>query len=160
MRKIVLAAAASAAFVWPVAADDAGKSPDAPEYEFTVVKENPISSIKDQHRSGTCWCFSALSFLESEIMRTKGYDDIDLSEMFVVSKSYHDRAVKYVRLDGHLNFAAGSSFGDVLHVIRDYGIVPQEVMPGLNYGTEKPEHFECNCAESEQDPHHSMARRP
>ena len=47
----------------------------APEYEFTVVKENPISSIKDQHRSGTCWCFSALSFLESEIMRTKGYDD-------------------------------------------------------------------------------------
>lgn len=146
MRKIVLAAAASAAFVWPVAADDAGKSPDAPEYEFTVVKENPISSIKDQHRSGTCWCFSALSFLESEIMRTKGYDDVDLSEMFVVSKSYHDRAVKYVRLDGHLNFAAGSSFGDVLHVIRDYGIVPQEVMPGLNYGTEKPEHFEMDAA--------------
>ena len=118
----------------------------APEYEFTVVKENPISSIKDQHRSGTCWCFSALSFLESEIMRTKGYENIDLSEMFVVSKSYHDRAVKYVRLDGHLNFAAGSSFGDVLHVIRDYGIVPQEVMPGLNYGTEKPEHFEMDAA--------------
>ena len=118
----------------------------APEYEFTVVKENPISSIKDQHRSGTCWCFSALSFLESEIMRIKGYDNIDLSEMYVVGKSYHDRAVKFVRLDGHLNFAAGSSFGDVLHVIRDYGIVPQDVMPGLNYGTEKPEHFEMDAA--------------
>ena len=109
---------------------------------FKVLKENPVTSVKDQHRSGTCWCFSALSFIESEIMKAKGISDIDLSEMYVVSKSYHDRAVKYVRLDGHLNFAAGSSFGDVLHVIEDYGIVPQEAMPGLNYGTEKPEHFE------------------
>ena len=111
-------------------------------YEFTVIRENPITSIKDQYRSGTCWCFSALSFIESEIMREKGLENPDLSEMFVVSKSYHDRAVKYVRLDGHLNFAAGSSFGDVLHVIEDYGIVPQDAMPGLEYGTEKPEHFE------------------
>lgn len=112
------------------------------DYEFTVIKENPITSVKDQYMSGTCWCFSALSFLESEVMKEKGLDSLDLSEMFVVSKSYHDRAIKYVRLDGHLNFAAGSSFGDVLHVIKDYGIVPQNVMPGLNYGTEKPEHFE------------------
>ena len=116
------------------------------DYEFTVIKENPITSIKDQYRSGTCWCFSALSFLESEIMKEKGIDSLDLSEMFVVSKSYHDRGIKYVRLDGHLNFGAGSSFGDVLHVIKDYGIVPQEVMPGLNYGTEKPEHFEMDEA--------------
>ena len=133
---------AAAANAW---AQDTDKD-NAPEYEFTVVKENPISSIKDQHRSGTCWCFSSLSFLESEIIRIKGYDNIDLSEMYVVGKSYHDRAIKYIRLDGHLNFAAGSSFGDVLHVIRDYGIVPQDVMPGLNYGTEKPEHFEMDAA--------------
>ena len=117
----------------------------APEYEFTVVKENPVTSIKNQYRSGTCWCFSALSFIESEILRTKGVE-VDLSEMFVVGKSYRDRAVKYVRLDGHLNFAAGSSFGDVLHVINDYGIVPQEAMPGFNYGTDKPEHFELDAA--------------
>lgn len=118
---------------------------EAPEYEFTTIKENPITSIKNQYRSGTCWCFSALSFIESEILRTKG-DTLDLSEMFVVGKSYRDRAVKYVRLDGHLNFAAGSSFGDVLHVIKDYGIVPQEAMPGFNYGTEKPEHAELDAA--------------
>ena len=125
----------------------------ASEPEFTVVKENPITSIKenpitsikDQHRSGTCWCFSAISFIESEILRTKGLE-VDLSEMFVVGKSYHDRAVKYVRLDGHLNLAAGSSFGDVLHVIKDYGIVPNSEMPGLNYGTEKPEHYEMDAA--------------
>ena len=121
------------------------QAPKAPEYEFTTVKENPITSVKNQYRSGTCWCFSALSFVESEILRTKGVE-VDLSEMFVVVKSYRDRAVKYVRLDGHLNFAAGSSFGDVLHVIDDYGIVPQEAMPGFNYGTDKPEHNELDAA--------------
>ena len=118
---------------------------DSPQYEFTTVKENPITSVKNQYRSGTCWCFSALSFIESEIIRTKG-ETVDLSEMFVVGKSYRDRAVKYVRLDGHLNFAAGSSFGDVLHVINDYGIVPQEAMPGMNYGTELPEQAELDAA--------------
>ncbi len=117
----------------------------APEYEFTVIKENPITSIKDQSNSGTCWCYSALSFIESEILRTKG-KEVDLSEMFVVGKSYHDRAVKYVRLDGHLNFAAGSSFGDVLHVIDDYGIVPQEAYFGLNYGTTLPAQSELDAA--------------
>ena len=113
----------------------------APEYEFTTIKELPVTSIKNQANSGTCWCFSALSFVESEILRTKGVE-VDLSEMFVVGKSYRDRAVKFVRLDGHLNFAAGSSFGDVFHVIEDYGIVSQESMSGLNYGTEKPLHNE------------------
>ena len=116
-----------------------------PKYEFTTIKELPITSIKNQFRSGTCWCYAALSFVESEILREKG-DSLDLSEMFVVGKSYRDRAVKYVRLDGHLNFGAGSSFGDVLHVIEDYGIVPQEAMPGMNYGTEMPEQSELDAA--------------
>ena len=127
-----------------VAISASAQEKKAPEYEFTTIKENPVTSVKNQYRSGTCWCFSALSFIESEILRTKGYE-LDLSEMFVVGKSYRDRAVKYVRLDGHLNFAAGSSFGDVLHVIDDYGIVPQEAMPGFNYGTELPEHNELDA---------------
>ena len=117
---------------------------DGAKYEFTTIKENPVTSIKNQYRSGTCWCFSALSFIESEILREKG-DSVDLAEMFVVGKSYRDRAVKYVRLDGHLNFAAGSSFGDVLHVIQDYGIVPEQEMRGKNYGTEMPEHNELDA---------------
>ena len=140
--KFIFSAAAIALAALSAAAQE---TPKAPEYEFTTVKENPITSIKNQYRSGTCWCFSALSFVESEILRTKGYE-LDLSEMFVVGKSYRDRAVKYVRLDGHLNFAAGSSFGDVFHVLNDYGIVPQEAMPGFNYGTDKPEHNELDAA--------------
>ena len=140
MRSIISAAACAL-----IAVSAAAQAPKAPEYEFTVVKENPVTSIKNQYRSGTCWCYSALSFIESEILRTKG-QEVDLSEMFVVGKSYRDRAVKYVRLDGHLNFAAGSSFGDVFHVINDYGIVPQDAMPGFNYGTDKPEHNELDAA--------------
>ncbi|MBQ2372090.1 MAG: aminopeptidase, partial [Bacteroidales bacterium] len=126
-------------------AASAQQAPKGPEYEFKTVKENPVTPVKNQYRSGTCWCFSALSFVESEVLRTKGIET-DLSEMFVVGKSYHDRAIKYVRVDGHLNFAAGSSFGDVFHVIKDYGIVPQEAMPGFNYGTDKPEHNELDAA--------------
>ena len=140
MRSIISAAACAL-----IAVSAAAQAPKAPEYEFTVVKENPVTSIKNQYRSGTCWCYSALSFIESEILRTKG-QEVDLSEMFVVGKSYRDRAVKFVRLDGHLNFAAGSSFGDVLHVIDDYGIVPQEVYSGFNYGTEMPEQNELDAA--------------
>ena len=136
--KFILSAAAAALMAVNASAQTA-------EYEFTTVKENPITSVKNQYRSGTCWCFSALSFIESEILRTKG-QEVDLSEMFVVGKSYRDRAIKYVRLDGHLNFAAGSSFGDVLHVLDDYGIVPQTEMPGLNYGTQLPEHNELDAA--------------
>ena len=127
-----------------VAATAFAQAPTAQDYQFTTVKENPITSIKNQYRSGTCWCFSALSFVESEILRTKGIE-VDLSEMFVVGKSYRDRAIKYVRVDGHLNFAAGSSFGDVLHVIEDYGIVPQAAMTGMNYGTELPEQGEMDA---------------
>ena len=112
-------------------------------FKFETVKENPITSVKDQASSGTCWCFSGISFLESEILRVNSkISDIDLSEMFVVYNSYADRAVKYLRLDGHLTFGQGSSFGDVLYTIKGHGIVPNEVMTGLNYGTERHMHGE------------------
>ena len=103
--------------------------------EFTVVKQAPVTSVKNQYRSGTCWCYSALSFVESEIIRQKGIE-VDLSEMFVVNHAYFDRAVKYIRLDGKLGFSAGSSFFDVFDVIKSYVIVPLDVYSGMNYGTE------------------------
>ncbi|MBR1872121.1 MAG: aminopeptidase [Bacteroidales bacterium] len=119
------------------------KAPAAtPDYQFTTVKENPITPVKNQYRSGTCWCFSAISFLESEAIRLNNIKDSlaypDFSEMFVVSHSYQDRADKYIRLDGNLVFAAGSECEDVLHIMQDYGLVPQEVMTGMNYGTPLP----------------------
>jgi len=110
----------------------------APEgYVFTDVKINPSTSVKDQFRSGTCWAFSTLGFLESEIMRAGG-QEVALSPMWIVRNIYFEKAVKYVRLHGALNFAVGGNGGDVITAIRDYGIVPTEVYPGLNYGTDKP----------------------
>ena len=95
-----------------------------PDYQFTVIKQNPITSIKNQASSSTCWCFSAISYLESEIIRIKGIKDAaqypDLSEMFVVGQSYKDRADKYVRLNGNLTFGAGSEADDVLDVVKGF----------------------------------------
>ena len=113
-----------------------------PDYQFTTVKANPITSVKNQYRSGTCWAYSTIGFFESEAIRLGKITDTlkypDFSEFYVVSNSYFERAVKYVRLDGKLNFAIGSEADDVLDVIRDHGIVPNEFMTGMNYGTELP----------------------
>lgn len=115
---------------------------DFPDYEFTTVISNPITAIRNQSRSGTCWAYSTMSFVESEIIRINGITDPalypDLSVFFSVSHAYSDRADKYVMLDGHLNFAAGSQAEDVLHTIKDYGLVPLSEMSGMNYGTPLP----------------------
>lgn len=110
-------------------------------YQFTSIKEIPCTSVKDQYRSGTCWSFSGLGFLEAELLRMEK-PTVDLSEMFVVYHTYSDKAVKYVRLHGSLNFSAGGAFHDVTNVIKKYGIVPEEVYRGLNYGEEKHVHAE------------------
>jgi Peptidase C1-like family. len=134
MKKFIVAALA-ASICLSASAQPQKPAQQEAEYQFTIVKENPVTSIKNQNRSGTCWCFSTLGFLESEVIRIKGIKDSaqypDFSEMFVVSHSYKDRAEKYIRVDGALGFSAGSECGDVLHVVEDYGIVPQTAMPGL-----------------------------
>lgn len=114
-------------------------------YEFTTVKELAITPVKNQNRTGTCWCFSTISFLESELIRM-GKGEYDLSEMFIVNYSYKDKGDKYVRLHGFLNFAQGGSFYDVLYAWKHYGIVPEEVMTGLEYGEKMHVHGEMEQA--------------
>ena len=111
-------------------------------YQFTVVKENPVTSVKNQASSGTCWCYSTISFLESEAIKKGAPANIDLAEMFPVWYGYSDKAVKFVRLDGHLNYEQGSSFGDVLYTMEHYGLVPQSEMEGLEYGEKLNKHGE------------------
>lgn len=110
-------------------------------YRFTDTKIIPTTPVKDQSRSGTCWCFSTLSFLESEILRAGG-PAMHLSEMWIVRHSFMDKAEKYVRMHGTINFAEGGASHDVTAGIKAHGIVPFEVYPGLNYGTEKPDFHE------------------
>ncbi|WP_419032771.1 aminopeptidase C [Dysgonomonas gadei] len=110
-------------------------------YQFSVVKENPITSIKNQGNSGTCWSFSGLGFLESEVIRM-GKGEHDLSEMYIVRRNYADKADKFVRVGGNLNFAQGGSFADVVETLNEYGVLPNEAYTGLNYGETMHKHGE------------------
>ncbi|MDH6358589.1 aminopeptidase C [Parabacteroides sp. PF5-9] len=114
-------------------------------YVFTPVKELKITPIQNQSRTGTCWCFSSLAFIESELIRM-GKGEHNLSEMFIVNHSYRDKADRYVRLHGFLNFAQGGGFYDVLYGIKHYGLVPESVMPGLEYGEDIHVHGEMESA--------------
>ena len=102
---------------------------------FTTIKENKITSIKDQNRSGTCWAYSTLSFFEAEILKATG-KTYDLCESFVANKTYMDRAIQVVRYHGDCQFAQGGSSEDVLATMKQYGICPEGAMPfpGSLYG--------------------------
>lgn len=144
MRLRLLFTALAAVLVFSVFAennDDADKKKKPEGYVFNDEIELPVTSVKNQYRSGTCWSFSALSFLESEMLRI-GKPEVDLSEMFVVWHTYSDKAEKHIRVHGNLNFAAGGAFHDVTNVIRKYGIVPESIYDGLNYGEDKHVHGE------------------
>ena len=133
MKKII-----ALALLAVVATDAKGKKQpkvDPNKPVFTIVKENPITSVKDQNRSGTCWAYSTLSYFESEILKNTG-KTYDLCESFVANKDYMDRAVQVVRYHGDMQFAQGGSAYDVYYVLKNYGICPENAMPfpGSLYG--------------------------
>lgn len=119
---------------------------DTTGFVFTTIKENKVTSVKNQNRSSTCWSYSALAFLEAELLRlNKG--EHDLSEMFVVHHTMRDRAVNYVRLHGESSFSPGGSFYDVLYCWKHYGIVPDVEMPaGVMYGDTLANHNDLDAA--------------
>lgn len=118
--------------------------PDSTGFTFTDQIILPTTSVKDQNKSGTCWAFSGVSALEDDVLRrgAANADDLDLSEMFIVRQAYIDKAKKYVRMEGKINFAQGGGFADVLGVVGDYGIVPEKAYAGLEYGEKKHSHYE------------------
>lgn len=113
-------------------------------FVFTDVKVLKTTPVKDQNKSGTCWCFAGTSFFEDEILR-KGGPELDLSEMYTVRQCYLDKAENYVRMNGATNFAAGGSVLDVPYVWKRYGAVPESVYSGLEYGEEKHVHGELDA---------------
>ena len=114
-------------------------------FVFTTVKENPITSIKNQNRAGTCWCYSTMAFLEAELLRM-GKGEYDFSEMFIVHNTYLDRADKAVRTHGDASFSQGGSFYDVLYGMEHFGLVPEaEMRPGVMYGDSLSNHTELSA---------------
>ncbi|CAG5078500.1 C1 family peptidase [Parvicella tangerina] len=111
------------------------------EYKFTTVVDLDETSVKNQNRTGTCWSFSSLSFFESELMRM-GKGEHNLSEMYIVRNAYIGKAENYLRMYGTFNFGQGGAFHDIPWVIERYGIVPEEVYKGLEYGEDAHNHDE------------------
>ncbi len=122
-------------------AQDTLKNKKDGHYFFEVVKDLEANEVQNQNRTGTCWSFSALSFIESELIRT-GKGKHKLSEMYIVRMAYLDKAEKYVRMQGKVNFSQGGAFHDIPYVIKKYGIVPAETYKGLNYGSDIHNHTE------------------
>ena len=110
-------------------------------YEFTTVKDIPVTPVRDQYRSGTCWSFSGLGMLEAELLRT-GKGEFDLSEAFIILNCFEEKADRYVRWHGNLNFGGGGAFHDVTWVWKNFGIVPEGAYEGLPEGEEKFIHGE------------------
>ena len=121
-----------------------GKEEKKEGYQFTDIKRLPVTSVKSQDRAGTCWSWSAISYLESEIMRL-GKDSVSLAPLYIVWNTYNEKAVRYVRWHGNINFGQGGAFADVLWAIKNYGIVPLSVYSGLNYGDSIHAHGELDA---------------
>lgn len=116
-------------------------TPESTGFKFTDTKVVKCTPIKDQYETGTCWCFSVVAFMENEILRTSG-KEVDLSEMYVVRSLYPEKAQKFMRMEGEMRFNQGGGVLDVVYAWDKYGMVPEDVYNGLNYGETKHDHQE------------------
>lgn len=110
-------------------------------YQFTEVIRIPVTPVKDQNATGTCWCFASTSFLEAELMRM-GKGEYDLSELFTVRHNYYERMDDNYLRRGKGNISEGSIAHMTLNIIDKYGIVPQSAYSGINYDSPLPNHRE------------------
>ena len=114
-------------------------------YIFSIKKELACTPVKNQSATNTCWCFSGISMLESELLRM-GKNPYDLSEMYIVRHTYEKKAQMYARMHGSSTFAGGGEYGDLLNGCREVGLVPDIAYPGLNYGETKHNHIEMDAS--------------
>jgi len=103
------------------------------QYTFTPDQQLNCTEVKSQDRTGTCWSFATLSFLESELMRM-GKSEIDLSEMYIVRNIYQDKARNYILRQGLANFSEGALSHDVIRGVQMAGVVPESVFAGREEG--------------------------
>ncbi len=101
----------------------------------------PVTSVKNQAASGTCWCFATCSFLEAELMRN-GKGEHDLSEMFIVRQKLLNQLNDNFLRRGKGNIGQGSLSHTFLNAFRQAGIVPESVYSGINYDSDRHNHGE------------------
>ena len=110
-------------------------------YKFTTVVNLDATPVRNQARTGTCWCFATMSFIESELIRM-GKGEHDLSEMYVVRHNYMDRIKDNYLRHGKGNLGPGSLAHDVMRVIASEGMVPESAYSGLVNGNTAHNHGE------------------
>lgn len=110
-------------------------------FQFEIIKDVERTEIKNQGASGTCWSYCSNSFMESEMARI-GKKPVDLAEMYTVRNVYEEKADRYVRMHGNLNFGQGGALPDAVEMYKKYGAVPQSAYAGLNYGSDINRHGE------------------
>ena len=113
-------------------------------YRFTPVRDIQVTPVKNQARTGTCWCFATVSFLEAELLR-QGKGEYDLSEMYVVRSNYKDRIFDNYLRRGKGNIGPGSISHMATKAITKYGIVPESAYSGINYDSPTHNHGELNA---------------
>ncbi len=91
--------------------------PKDQKYSFTPIIDIEATAVENQGNTGTCWSFSASSFLESEIYRNTG-KMIDISEMYNVRYTYPVKAWNYIMRQGKIQFSEGGLAHDVINSIR------------------------------------------
>lgn len=145
MKTIITLATAALMCSSAMAQNTEAKKDSAAGFQFTTVDSLAITPIKNQKNAGTCWSYSGMSFLESEVLKKTG-KVYDFSEMFVVENTYMDRAEKAVRMHGDVSFSQGGSFCDIVYCLRNYGLVPDSEMPaGVMYGDTLSNHTELSA---------------
>lgn len=112
------------------------------KYSFTKVAHLDATPVENQGNTGTCWSFSSLSFFESELLRMGVKQPQTLSEMYIVRKAYEEKADRFIRMDGKINFGEGGAFHDIPYIVKRYGIVPTSVYTGLSNGKTTYNHAE------------------
>ena len=107
--------------------------------EFYDVKTIKATPVKNQAMTGTCWCFSTTSLLESEEIR-KDKREVDLSEMFTVRNIYIEKAKNYILRGGKAQFGEGGLGHDEIRAVATYGAVPESEYSGLLNGQKSYNH--------------------
>ena len=142
-KKLTIAMFTALAAITTFAQTDSVTAEPTYEYKFTIVKEHPATPVKDQAKTGTCWCFAMTSFMESELLRI-GKGEYDLSEMFVVRHNYVRRIKDNILRRGRGNVGPGSIAHMYTWVMKNAGLLPEEVYNGINYESEKHNHTDLN----------------